>query len=122
MCENTFSYSILLGVIIMAVVLVLSVSRWKFADEQTGEQREGVSIQYIQEPSSPKQDSRGSSPMKISAPLDSYQVFDKVPAFYDVTFDVLPGPGGKPKVVYDGATYVRPLQMDFSKAGTKVNG
>lgn len=96
----------------MATVLVLSTNRWKFNNDD-GQIMEGTTIQYIAEPSSPKPNSRGSSPMKISAPLEDFNLFDKVPAYYDIAFDVLPGPGGKPKVAYAGATFVRPLQMDF---------
>lgn len=100
----------------MAVVLVLSTNRWTFKNEDNGEQMEGTTIQYIQEPGQPKDNSKGSTPMKISAPLDAFKTFDKVPGFYDITFDVVPGSGGKPKVVYDSAKFVRPVTMDFTKA------
>jgi len=100
----------------MAVMLVLSVSRWKFAQDGTGEVVEGVSLQYVGEPESPKQNSRGTSPMKITAPLDQYNVFDKVPAYYDIDFSIVPGTGGKAKVNYAGAKFVRSLPMDFSNA------
>lgn len=79
-------------------IFIFYARPYKFTDEATGQERTGVSVNYLvcsdlkdcgQHPDG----SLGYSPCKDSLPLDSLNKLSSVPAFYDGQFVLSPSKG-----------------------------
>lgn len=98
--------------------LILSTNQYKLQDEVTGEVREGVTLHIADEPSYNDR-AKGLLVSKISAPITALPEIQKVPAYYDIEYNIRPGAGGKAKIEYKKATFLKPLTLDFAAAVTK---
>lgn len=83
--------------------LILAVKRYKFAQE-TGEVIQGVTVTYADEPTY-DDNTKGFVPMKVTAPLESWIDFTKVPGLYDMDFSLKPDAKGKAQLVYKSAVF-----------------
>lgn len=73
-------------------VLVVCAKRWSF------EGRSGVSIQYLSDPD-PASEILGKNVLKASGPAETYNSFasaPQIPGYFDISFSMAPGAGGKP--------------------------
>lgn len=92
--------------------LVLSRSQYRFADENTGEIREGLTLQVADEPTVTDR-VKGLQITKVSAPLEALPSLEHVPAYYDIDYKIKPGAGGKAIAAFQKATFLRPLPLKF---------
>lgn len=90
--------------------LILSVKRYDFAQQDTGERISGVKVTYCDEPTYNK-DAKGFTPMNITAPIDAWTQFDKIPALYDIDFSLKPDNKGKATLVYKSAKFVKEISI-----------
>lgn len=79
-------------------VTVISAKNWALTDEQTGQQRAGVSIHYLMTdklvPFTDVDGTRGYVPAKQSIPVDQAGSLVEVPGVYEADF-VMRASGGK---------------------------
>lgn len=89
--------------------LILSVKKYDFTNPD-GERINGVKVTYCDEPTYNK-DTKGFNPMNITAPIDSWGFFDKVPALYDIDFTLKPDNKGKASLVFKAAKFLKEVTI-----------
>jgi hypothetical protein len=97
----------------MELVLVLSVDRYEFTDERTGEIRKGVTLQYVNDYREDRPTSLGFKPIKASA---NDEVFDTIkksgaPGLYKLHSRTRPGKEGKPTLTIVKAEHVKNMKI-----------
>jgi hypothetical protein len=94
----------------MAAYLILAVKQYRFAQEGTGEIVSGVTVTYCDEPTYDA-NTKGFTPMKITAPLDTWKDFDKIPALYEMDFSLKPDAKGKAQLVFRAAKFKKEIAI-----------
>lgn len=82
----------------MSKMLVLHYNHYSFVDKETGERIEGQNCMVIdpEQPAGPG--GHGYPVTKVNVPAHLAHEFVEAPAFYDLTYSIRPGAGGKPSV------------------------
>lgn len=83
--------------------LVLHVRPWEMPDEDTGEVRSGISLQYMDLSDTQLEGEVGLPVLNISADKDLLPAFTKAPGLYDLNFVQRRGAKGKARIVLTGA-------------------
>ena len=97
----------------METVLLLSVDKYQFPDEKTGEIRKGVTVQYINDYRDDTDDAVGLKPIKAPATDDFFGMVKQhsVPGMYDIDFRTKPGKENKPTLTVVGGKFVRAVKL-----------
>lgn len=93
----------------MSKVLVLSVRRFNFTSEKSGELIRGITVEYI-DPGSElvgAGDRRGLPAFSIGGDLSLDGSFTAVPGVYEIDLRMRPGLKGRPTLQLSGATLVK---------------
>lgn len=102
-------------------VLVLSADKWAMTDEKTGENRTGLTVNYVNDYRDSDEKSEGYKPTKISVPAELMeQVFKQfqsagLPAMCELDFGTRPGKDNKPTVVVNAVKVLQKVAL-FPKA------
>lgn len=102
-------------------ILVLGVTAYKFADERTGEMREGAHIHYLNNYAFNEPNKKGTLPTKMSAALSIFEDVEtkQFPAICDLESISLPDGKGQPKLTPVKIHYTRPVSL-FAESVAKV--
>lgn len=97
----------------METVLILSADKWNFSDEKTGEIRNGVTLQYVNDYREDSATEVGFKPIKVSA---NPEIFDTVrkngaPALYKLDMKTRPGKEGKPTLTIVKVEFVKEVEI-----------
>lgn len=100
----------------MEEILVLGLTAYRFADERTGEMREGAHVHYVNDYTFNEPDKKGFLVVKISVPMSVFagNVNQSFPAICTMKTINLPDGKGKPKPTVTEINYIRPVEI-FSK-------
>lgn len=93
-------------------VIVISASRYKIVDSNTGEINQGTTVRFINgDNMEPCQDVdiKGYRLGKASVGYDEYELFKVVPGVYNANFDIAIAGDGTMKVKASGFEYASPL-------------
>lgn len=89
--------------------IVIYAKAWSFIDDESGEAKEGITIEYLMsdsmKPVRNEDGSRGLKFCKQSVSLDKIDSIKEVPGLYDMSF-VLKSVRGKPELKLDSLTFV----------------
>lgn len=103
-------------------VIVLSAKNWALTDEQTGQQRAGISIHYVMSDNladfTDIDGTRGYQPAKQSIPVDKAQSLVKVPGVYEAEF-LMRASGGKNVLSISDLRYIGSVTGSVTKVGDK---
>lgn len=97
----------------METALVLSADKWNLTDEKTGELRNGIMVQYINDYREDSDRAIGFKPIKASSTPEVFDAIRKggAPALYQLDFRTRPGQAGKPTLVIVKAELVRAVKI-----------
>lgn len=92
----------------------IGVSSYDYVKTDTGERKQGASFTYLSRASSSGSSTRnGWIPIEIRIPLEQRNLFDKLPAVYEVDFGMVPRRGGGVDQVFLGAKFIGSVDLDF---------
>lgn len=80
-----------------SVYLVIGASRYSF--EQNGDNVKGAKVRYMASEPINDQDNVGYKPIEMNMDYDKFHKFSEGMGFYELTFDMVPGPKGMPKMI-----------------------
>lgn len=90
--------------------IVIYAKPWQMQDERTGQNRAGISLEYLAcenfEPVVNEDGSMGVRHCKESVPLELSKSITSVPGLYDLEFGMKPGSRGKMEVKLVGLRYL----------------
>lgn len=97
----------------METVLIISADKWNMTDEKTGELRNGVTLQYVNDYREDTDTSVGFKPIKTSVSDAVFDVIKKsgAPAMYKLDTRSRPGKDGKPTLSVISAQFVKPVKI-----------
>lgn len=96
----------------MQQYLVLGVRSYRFADQNTGQMIEGITVHYCDHSDvTPAGQGYGMQPMKISAPMNILKKFEKAPGIFKLDFVMRPGHKGQPQLRLADAEFIKPLSF-----------
>lgn len=91
-------------------VLLLAANAWDFKDENSGEQRKGVTVHVVHLDDVPNENTIGKKPVKYSLPHEAMSMFagKELPAYalMQCTFDF-----GRGKILPKEFTKITPLEV-----------
>ena len=98
---------------IMQECLVLTVLKWEFRDEKSGEMKKGVTVHYIDPASTFDQEEKiGSKLNKTSADIKFFSDFGTLPGKYNLGWRLESGsPGKEQKVKLDKVEFIAPVDL-----------
>lgn len=97
----------------MERALVLSADAWDMTDEQTGEQREGVTVWYVNDYREDSKTSIGFKPTKVTAVPEMLEHLraHQLPAVFAMHYGSRPGAQNKATLTLIKADHVRNVQF-----------
>src|SRR5262245_25702684 len=98
-------------------VVVLGASRYKFAQEGSGELIEGSKVHYVEQNFDSQTDSIGAIPQTASLDYEYFGELAEVPGVYDADFAVSLR-GKKPQLKVSGFKFVAPFSFRTGQADT----
>lgn len=98
--------------------VVLSVDRYEFTDDKTGELRSGATVHAINDYREDTAESAGYKPTKLSIVEALFKTFRaaQLPALFEVDFTLRPGKDGKAVAVVSGAKHLKSVPLFDKKA------
>ncbi len=101
----------------METVLVLSADKWEMPDEQSGEIRRGITLQYVNEYREDNEKAVGLKPTKAPATPEVFDAIRKggAPGLYRLDFRTRPGKESKPTLMVVKAEMAKAVKL-FEKA------
>lgn len=102
-------------------VIVLGLSRYKFAQEGTGEVIEGCKVHYVEDGFQNEENSMGLIPQTAIIDFEHFETFDQkqIPGRYDAEFNISLR-GRKPTLKVAGFTYRSPFTLGSVTTPTEV--
>lgn len=93
--------------------LVLSVDRYEFTDDKTGQTKSGATVWAVNDYREDTAESAGFKPSKLSIDESLFKTFKtaELPASFDVDFTAKPGKDGKPTLVVIGAKFIKSVSI-----------
>jgi|GEM_PF-6030721 hypothetical protein len=98
----------------MTLLTCIGSSSYDYVKQDTGERKQGASFTYLSRAASSGSSNRnGWVPIESRIELAQKNLFDKLPAVYDVEFALVPRRSGGVDQVFVNAKFVRPIDLDF---------
>jgi len=98
----------------MPLVTCIGTSSYDYVKQDTGERKQGASFTYLSRAASSGSSSRnGWVPIESRIELSQKNLFDKLPAVYDVEFALVPRRSGGVDQVFVNAKFIRSVELDF---------
>lgn len=98
-------------------IVLLSASRYSFKDENSGELREGVSVNYVNPAAELTENFAGCRVMKGSLPLHAWKDLGAVPGLYQAQYTMRAGANGRPELRLQHISYVAEVELAPLVAG-----
>lgn len=91
--------------------LVLNVRSWSVKDENTGVQRDGGTVTYIDLSSRPERGEKGQPVLQLTIDAEQVRDFTEAPGLYDMSFSQRRGARGKATIAFDRAVLAQPVSF-----------
>lgn len=99
----------------MTLYTVVGRNKYDYVKQETGERKQGGSITYLSKSGTGGRD--GYTAIEVPVPTEDLSTFDKIPALYDIEFELVPvrGTGGAQSLrqVFQAATQIATVDLDF---------
>ena len=99
----------------MTIYTVVGRNKYDYVKPETGERKQGGSITYLAKSGSGGRE--GYSSIEVLIPFENLSVFDKIPALYDIEFELVKvrsaGASESFRQVFQAATQLATVNLDF---------
>jgi hypothetical protein len=92
-------------------LILFSARPWSFKDDKTGQQRDGVTVQYSDGIAVNAGNEKGIFPMTFSASPEIWHQLTTLPAVYECDLKMRPGKDNKATLTLTGVKFVEALSL-----------
>jgi len=95
----------------MSKHIVTGIKPYKFADQETGELRQGVKVYYLDDEPEDSEGAKGFFPLNLSITGDHVSRFSAVPGVYDLDFKQRSDKYGKPILKLRNVDFIESVEL-----------